>query len=116
MASSSSGTPMPAPEAVQVLVSFLADESPMVRDASMVSLKDIATLNLLLVLDRCSAVSRGGRRRFGNMAWVFQVMAVGVRALGNKDVDPSFMVKLAKIATAETISSKESFFLQQCVL
>ncbi|PON31771.1 Coatomer beta subunit [Parasponia andersonii] len=107
MASSSSGTPIPAPEAVQVLVSSLADESPMVRDASMASLKDVATLNPLLVLDCCSAVSRGGRRRFGNMAGVFQVMAFGVRALDKKDADPSFMVKLAKIATAEMISSKE---------
>ncbi|POO01805.1 Coatomer beta subunit [Trema orientale] len=107
MASSSSGTPIPAPEAVQVLVSSLADESPIVRDASMASLKDVATLNPLLVLDCCSAVSRGGRRRFGNMAGVFQVMAFGVRALDKKDVDPFFMVKLAKIATAEMISSRE---------
>ncbi|XP_024029752.1 protein SHOOT GRAVITROPISM 6 [Morus notabilis] len=63
--------------------------------------------NLLLVLDCCSAVSRGGRRRFGNMAGVFQVMAFGVRALDKKDLDPSFKAKLAKIATAEMISSKE---------
>ncbi|PON43747.1 hypothetical protein TorRG33x02_333030 [Trema orientale] len=106
MASSSSGTPIPAPEAVQVLVSSLVDESPLVRDASMASLKDVATLNPLLVLDRCSAVARGGRRRFGNMAGVFQVMSFGVGALDKKDVDPSFMVKLAKLATAEMISSK----------
>ncbi|KAF3441780.1 hypothetical protein FNV43_RR15695 [Rhamnella rubrinervis] len=107
MASSSSGSPIPAPEAVQVLVSSLADESPMVREASMASLKDIAALNPLLVLDCCSAVSRGGRRRFGNMAGVFQVMACAVQALDKKDVDPPFMSKLAKIATAEIISSKE---------
>ncbi|XP_024022984.1 protein SHOOT GRAVITROPISM 6 [Morus notabilis] len=107
MASSSSGISIPAPEAVQVLVSSLADESPMVREASMASLEEIAALNPLLVLDCCSAVSRGGRRRFGNMAGVFQVMAFGVRALDKKDLDPSFMAKLAKIATAEMISSKE---------
>ncbi|XP_017977199.1 PREDICTED: protein SHOOT GRAVITROPISM 6 isoform X5 [Theobroma cacao] len=108
MASSSSiGGSLPAPEAVQVLVSSLADESPMVREASMASLKDISPLNPLLVLDCCSAVSRGGRRRFGNMAGVFQVMAFGVRALDKKDIDASYMGKLAKIATAEIISSKE---------
>ncbi|EXC25623.1 Transcriptional regulator ATRX [Morus notabilis] len=44
--------------------------------------------------------------RFGNMAGVFQVMALGVRALDKKDLDPSFKAKLAKIATAEMISSK----------
>lgn len=75
-------------EAVQILVSSLADESSVVREASMASLKDIATLyslslvvfpylslvsfisyelelyirNPLLVLDCCYAVSRGGRR------------------------------------------------------
>ncbi|KHG30714.1 HEAT repeat-containing 7A [Gossypium arboreum] len=108
MASSSSlGSSIPAPEAVQVLVSSLADESPMVREASMASLKDISPLNPLLVLDCCSAVSRGGRRRFGNMAGVFQVMAFGVRALDKNDIDASYIGKLAKIATAEIISSKE---------
>ncbi|KAK8553862.1 hypothetical protein V6N12_030844 [Hibiscus sabdariffa] len=108
MASSSSlGSSIPAPEAVQVLVSSLADESPMVREASMASLKELSPLNPLLVLDCCSAVSRGGRRRFGNMAGVFQVMAFGVRALDKKDIDASYIGKLAKIATAEIISSKE---------
>ncbi|XP_052174886.1 LOW QUALITY PROTEIN: protein SHOOT GRAVITROPISM 6-like [Diospyros lotus] len=107
MASSSSGNSIPAPEAVQVLVSSLADEFAMVREASMASLKDIALLNPLLVLDCCSAVSRGGRRRFGNMAGVFQVMAVAIRALDKKGADPADMAKLAKIATAEMISSKE---------
>ncbi|GMH09863.1 hypothetical protein Nepgr_011704 [Nepenthes gracilis] len=107
MAASSSGSSISAPEAVQVLVLLLADESSIVREASMVSLKDISTLNPLLVLDCCSAVSRGGRRRFGNMAGLFHVMAFGVRALDKDDVDSSFMAKLAKIATAEMISSKE---------
>ncbi|KAK8712010.1 hypothetical protein V6N13_147263 [Hibiscus sabdariffa] len=108
MASSSSfGSSIPAPEAVQVLISSLADESPMVREASMASLKEISPLNPLLVLDCCCAISRGGRRRFGNMAGVFQVMAFGVRALDKKDIDASYIAKLAKIATAEIISSKE---------
>ncbi|KAI6675717.1 hypothetical protein NL676_003623 [Syzygium grande] len=107
MAASSSGVSIPASEAVQVLVSSLADESPLVREASMASLKDIAALNPLLVLDCCYTVSRGGRRRFGNMAGAFQVMSVGVQALNARDVDPAFMSKLAKIATAEMISSKE---------
>lgn len=39
-------------EAVQVLVSSLADESPLVREASMASLKDIATLYLSLSLSK----------------------------------------------------------------
>ncbi|XP_022767243.1 protein SHOOT GRAVITROPISM 6-like isoform X13 [Durio zibethinus] len=107
MASSSSlGSSIPAPEAVQVLVSSLADESQVVRESSMASLKEISPLNPLLVLDCCSAVSRGGRRRFGNMAGIFQVMAFGVRALDKKDIDASYVGKLAKIATAEIISSK----------
>lgn len=74
-------------EAVQLLVSSLADDSSVVREASMASLRDIASLyvpiffgisftsyashsynqyllyrNPLLVLDCCYAVSRGGRR------------------------------------------------------
>ncbi|KAF9680217.1 hypothetical protein SADUNF_Sadunf06G0098200 [Salix dunnii] len=111
MASSSSGISIAASEAVQVLVSSLADESSTVRQSSMASLKDIATLNPLLVLDCCYTVSRGGRRRFGNMAGVFQVMALGVSALNEGDVDPSFMAKLAKIATTEMISSKVHYFV-----
>lgn len=108
MASSSSGgSSIPAPEAVQVLVSSLADESPIVREASMSSLKEISSLNPLLVLDCCSAVSRGGRRRFSNMAGVFQVMAFAVRSLDVHDIDPFYMGKLAKIGTTEIISSKE---------
>ncbi|XP_054795410.1 protein SHOOT GRAVITROPISM 6-like [Prosopis cineraria] len=102
-----SGTSITAPEAVQVLVSLLADDSLAVREASRASLKDIAALNPLLVLECCAVVSRGGRRRFGNMAGVFQVMAFGVRSLDKREVDDSFMTKLAKIATAEMISSKE---------
>lgn len=108
MASSSSGgSSIPAPEAVQVLVSSLADESPIVREASMSSLREISSLNPLLVLDCCSAVSRGGRRRFSNMAGVFQVMAFAVRSLDVHDIDPFYMGKLAKIGTTEIISSKE---------
>lgn len=107
MASSGSGNSIPAPEAVQILVSSLADESSVVREASMASLKDIAALSPLLVLDCCYAVSRGGRRRFGNMAGAFLVMSFGVRALDKEDVDPAFMSKLAKISTTEIISSKE---------
>ncbi|XP_020263565.1 protein SHOOT GRAVITROPISM 6 isoform X2 [Asparagus officinalis] len=53
---------LPAPEAVQVLVSSLADDSPLVREASLASLREIAPLNPLLVLDCCSSGSRGGRR------------------------------------------------------
>ncbi|GFS45717.1 ARM repeat superfamily protein [Actinidia rufa] len=109
MASSSSGNAIPAPDAVRFLVSSLADESAMVREASMSSLKDIALLNPLLVLDCCSTVSRGGRRRFGNMAGVFQVMAIAIRVLDKREADPPDMAKLAKLATAEMISSKELY-------
>ncbi|GAB2235811.1 hypothetical protein Drorol1_Dr00026252 [Drosera rotundifolia] len=109
MAASSSGvtSAIPAADAVQVLVSLLADDSAAVRESSMASLKDIAALNPLLVLDCCVTISRGGRRRFGNMAGLFEVMAFGVRALETAEVDASFMARLAKIATAEMISSKE---------
>ncbi|KAL9236431.1 hypothetical protein vseg_011104 [Gypsophila vaccaria] len=100
-------TSIPAPEAVQILVASLADDSPIVREASMASLLDIAALNPLLVLDCCCGVSRGGRRRFANMAGLFEVMAFGVRALKGQDVDPTYMLKLAKLATAEMMSSKE---------
>lgn len=104
---SSSGNSLPAPEAIQVLVSSLADESPMVKQASMASLKSLAPLNPLLVLDCCLTVSRGGRRRFGNIAGVFQVMSIAIGALEEGEVDTSYMAKLAKLATAEIISSKE---------
>lgn len=107
MASSSSGNPVPAAEAVQVLVASLADESPMVREASMASLTDIAPLNPLLVLDCCSTVSRGGRRRFGNISGIFQVMSFAIRALYQEEVDPSYLAKIAKLVTSEMISSKE---------
>lgn len=40
------------------------------------------------------------------MAGVFQVMAFSVQALDTRDIDKGFMAKLAKIATAEIISSK----------
>ncbi|XP_076947107.1 protein SHOOT GRAVITROPISM 6-like isoform X1 [Bidens hawaiensis] len=103
----SSGNSIPAPEAIQVLVSSLADESPMVKQASMTSLKSLAPLNPLLVLDCCLTVSRGGRRRFGNIAGVFQVMSIAVSALEDSEVDTVYMDKLAKLATAEIISSKE---------
>ncbi|XP_045795656.1 protein SHOOT GRAVITROPISM 6 isoform X1 [Trifolium pratense] len=98
---------IPAPDAINVLLSLLADDSSSVRESSMSSLKDLAALNPVLVLECCATVSRGGRRRFGNMAGVFQVMAFGVRALDERDVDYAFMGKLAKIATSEMISSKE---------
>jgi len=50
-------------------------------------------------------------QRFGNMAGVFKVMAFAVRALDKGDADVAFMSKLAKIATAEMISSKVLFVL-----
>ncbi|XP_028548075.1 protein SHOOT GRAVITROPISM 6 isoform X1 [Dendrobium catenatum] len=99
--------PVPAPEAVLVLVSSLADESSIVRDASVAALKEIAPLNPLTVLDCCCAVFRGARRRFANMAGVFTVMACAARAMDKRDADPALMTKLAKIATTEIITSKE---------
>ncbi|KAL5709726.1 Protein SHOOT GRAVITROPISM 6 [Ranunculus cassubicifolius] len=107
MASTSSGVSSPLQDAAQVLVTSLGDESPIVREASLDSLKNIATLNPLLVLECCYSISRGGRRRFGNMAGIFQVMAFAVRSLDKNDVDTSLMGKFAKIATSEIISSKE---------
>lgn len=48
-------------------------------------------------------------QRFGNMAGVFQVMAFSVGVLEKGESDAVFMGKLAKIATAEIISSKVCF-------
>lgn len=92
--------------------------------------------NPLLVLDCCLTVSRGGRRvqfvhylhfynvldnwvecsvlnlgfygfqRFGNIAGLFQVMSVAIKALDKGDVDHNYLAKLAKIATSEVISTK----------
>ena len=45
------------------------------------------------------------------MAGVFQVMALGVSALNEGDVDPSFIAKLSKIATTEKISSNVHYFV-----
>ncbi|KAI4319538.1 hypothetical protein MLD38_033124 [Melastoma candidum] len=107
MAGSTSGNHVPASEAVQVLVSSLADESQLVREASASSLKDIAPLNPVLVLECSFNASRGGRRRFANMAGAFQVMSVAVSAINSTEVDSAFLLKLAKVATAEIVSSKE---------
>uniref|UniRef100_A0A0A8YTB9 MROH2B-like N-terminal HEAT-repeats domain-containing protein n=1 Tax=Arundo donax TaxID=35708 RepID=A0A0A8YTB9_ARUDO len=107
MASSSAAAPAAALEAVQVLVASLADDSPVARDAALAALREIAPLNPLLVLDCCATVSRGGRRRFGNMAGIFLVMASAVRALDRWDAEREFLRKIAKIATAEIVSSKE---------
>ncbi|CAH9135639.1 unnamed protein product [Cuscuta epithymum] len=107
MAASSTCSSIPASEAVQVMVSSLADDSPSVREASMSALKDLTSMNPLLVLDCCLTVSRGGRRRFGNISGLFEVISVAIQALDRRDVDPVFMMKLAKIASAEVISSKE---------
>ncbi|CAA6662595.1 unnamed protein product [Spirodela intermedia] len=107
MASSSISVPAAGNEAVQALVASLADESLTVRDAAIAALEEIAPLNPILVLNYCSAGSRGGRRRFGNMAGLFTVMACAVRAMDTKDADEIFMMSLAKIATSEIITSKE---------
>ncbi|KAG0457440.1 hypothetical protein HPP92_022597, partial [Vanilla planifolia] len=98
---------LPAPEAIQVLVSSLADENPFVRAASLSALKEIAPLNPLLVLDCCCAVFRGPRRRLGSMAGTFTVMAFCCAGHGQGRCGPAFMTKLAKIATAEIVTSKE---------
>ncbi|CAN6487431.1 unnamed protein product [Victoria cruziana] len=108
MASSSSGdNPVNIKDAVEVLVHSLDDESSIVREASISALYEIAPLNPMLVLDCCSLISRGGRKRFGNIAGVFTVMAHAVRAIDSKDADTFFMSKLVKITLAEMISSKD---------
>lgn len=45
-------------------------------------------------------------QRLGNIAGLFQVMSVAIRALNKDDVDPQYMAKLAKVASAEIISTK----------
>lgn len=48
------------------------------------------------------------------MAGVFDVMACAVRSMDREDVDPAFMDRLAKMVTAEMVTSKVTFlFLQQ---
>jgi hypothetical protein len=49
-----------------------------------------------------------GMQRFGNMAGVFLVMASAVRALDHSDAEHEFLRKIAKIATAEIVTSKVS--------
>jgi hypothetical protein len=59
-------------EAVQVIVSLLADESPVVREASSASLKDIAAfyLSLSLSLSLCNYV-------FGRVIWLnFSIVGI----------------------------------------
>ncbi|XP_047089443.1 protein SHOOT GRAVITROPISM 6 isoform X2 [Lolium rigidum] len=104
---SSAAASAAALEAVQVLVASLADDSPRARDSALAALRDIAPLNPLLVLDCCATISRGGHRRFANMAGVFLVMASAVRALDRVDAEREFLRKIAKIATAEIVSSKD---------
>nr|KAJ0226158.1 hypothetical protein LSAT_V11C100043080 [Lactuca sativa] len=48
-------------------------------------------------------------QRFGNIASVFKVMSISISALEEWEVDIAYMTKLAKLATAEIISSKEGF-------
>ncbi|KAK6944128.1 hypothetical protein RJ641_025230 [Dillenia turbinata] len=76
-------------EAVQVLVSSLVDESPRVGDASMSSLKDIATLEL------------------GILLVCFKLWHMLSLFLDKKDVDSSSMSNLAKIPTAEIVYSNQ---------
>ena len=47
-------------------------------------------------------------QRFGNMAGVFLVMASAVRALDHSNAEREFLRKIARIATAEIVSSKVS--------
>ena len=47
------------------------------------------------------------------MAGVFDVMACAVRAMDRKDVDPAFMDRLAKMVTAEMVTSKVTFLFLQ---
>lgn len=45
-------------------------------------------------------------QKFGNLTGVFLVMANAVRVMDQKDTDPTYLSKLAKIATSEIITSK----------
>lgn len=45
-------------------------------------------------------------QRFGKIAGLFQVMSVAIRALDKADVDPQYLAKFAKVASAEIISTK----------
>lgn len=50
------------------------------------------------------------------MAGIFEVMAFAVRSLDKKDIDPAFMAKLSKIATAEMISTKVIYVVKALVV
>lgn len=54
----------------------------------------------------CLKIFDGVLQRFGNIAGLFQVMSVAILALDKRDVDSPYMTKLAKIVTAEMITSK----------
>ena len=45
-------------------------------------------------------------QRFGDIAGVFKVMSISISALEEGEVDTAYTTKLAKLATAEIISSK----------
>ncbi|GJU56665.1 protein shoot gravitropism 6 isoform X1 [Tanacetum coccineum] len=68
MTSSSSGNSIPAPDAIQVLVQSLADESLIVKHASMASLKSLAPLGFTSSSSNHVCKRRGV---FGNIGGVF---------------------------------------------
>lgn len=111
MASAGTGDAFSRPEVIQVLVGALGDESPMVRKAAIAALQENASFNSIAILDCCTNMFRGGRRRFGqdgcHIAGIFQIMAFTIRVMNAHEIDAALMTKLAKIATSEMIMSKD---------
>ncbi|KAH9326060.1 hypothetical protein KI387_006238 [Taxus chinensis] len=85
--------------------------SAMVRKAAMDALQENAPFNSIAILDCCTAVFRGGRKRFGqggsHIASIFQIMAFTVRVMNEREIDVALLTKLAKVATSEMTISKD---------
>ncbi|OAE30767.1 hypothetical protein AXG93_4876s1080 [Marchantia polymorpha subsp. ruderalis] len=114
---------------IRVLVGALADSSLLVRDAAAAALRENAQQNAAIILDCCTASLRVGKRvsekkslccgmlaknyvqrggQFGSHhAGVFSIMAYTVQNMGEEQLDPIFMRKMAKVALGEMTSTKD---------
>ncbi|BBN19571.1 maestro heat-like repeat-containing protein family member 1 [Marchantia polymorpha subsp. ruderalis] len=123
------GPVTPRTAVIRVLVGALADSSLLVRDAAAAALRENAQQNAAIILDCCTASLRVGKRvsekkslccgmlaknyvqrggQFGSHhAGVFSIMAYTVQNMGEEQLDPIFMRKMAKVALGEMTSTKD---------
>ncbi|KAL3699532.1 hypothetical protein R1sor_017554 [Riccia sorocarpa] len=105
------GPVTPRTAVIRVLVGALADSSPLVRDAAAAALRENAQQNAAIILDCCTASLRVGKRRGGQFgshhAGVFSIMAYTVQNMGEEQLEPIFMRKMAKVALGEMTSTKD---------